>query len=78
MRPVTRVAQAAVVAGTVASLAGTARAVTNMRRLLVPDIGAVQRGTEVRERVSVLLPVRDEAPRVAACLRALLASRGRA
>ena len=36
VRPVTRVARAAVVAGTVASLAGTARVVANMRQLLRP------------------------------------------
>ena len=76
MPPVTRAGRALVLAGTVASVAGAVRAATNLRQLLVPDVDAVERGTQVGERVSVLLPVRDEAARVGACLRALLASRG--
>ena len=45
-------------------------AALNARLLRVPT------ATSTDARVSVLLPVRDEAPRVAACVRSLLAQRG--
>jgi Glycosyl transferase family 2 len=69
------VGRAVVATGTALSLTGTVHALVNLRRVLVPDMAAVA-GRAVDERVSVLLPVRDEADRVGACLEALLRSRG--
>ena len=70
-RHVGGIARAVVAAGTVASVAGTLHTLLNLQRLRVPDVDA---GPPVDERVSVLLPVRDEVEHVGACLRALLAS----
>ncbi len=58
--------------GTLAALAGTAHAALNAHLLRVPPPDPPQ----TVERVSVLLPLRDEAARVEPCLRALLAQRG--
>lgn len=63
-----RVWRSATWAGTLASLALTAHTLVNLRRLRVP----ADDPAPVHERVSVLLPVRDEAHQVAACLQSLL------
>lgn len=63
-----RLRSTAVTVGTAAAVVGTAHTVYNLRRLRLPTAGA-----PVGERVSVLLPVRDEAGRIADCLKALLA-----
>jgi hypothetical protein len=55
-------------AGTLGALGLTAHTALNLRRLRVPDNDPGQVG----ERVSLLLPVRDEAGRVAGCLESLL------
>jgi hypothetical protein len=60
-----------VAAGVTLAAAGAAHAAVNTALLRRPDPAAPPAG----ERLSVLLPVRDEAPRVEACLRALLAQR---
>jgi Glycosyl transferase family 2 len=62
-----------VAAGSALAWAGAAHAAVNAALLRRPD-PAARLGPD--ERVSVLLPVRDEAPRVAACLRAMLAQEG--
>jgi hypothetical protein len=67
-RTVTRTATRAAAATAVALTAHTA---VNVRRLRTPTEPAAP----IRERVSVLLPVRDEAERVAECLTRLLAQR---
>lgn len=54
--------------GSLGAAAMTAHAMLNLRRLRVPDDDP----PPVRERVSLLLPVRDEAHRVGPCLRSLL------
>jgi glycosyltransferase involved in cell wall biosynthesis len=56
--------------GALGALAATAHTALNLRLLRVPPAAA-----PVTERVSVLLPLRDEADRAPACLRALLAAR---
>jgi GT2 family glycosyltransferase len=61
--------------GTAGSLAGTAHAALNLRRLRVPDTASTT-APDVAERVSVLLPVRDEVRCVRRCLMAVLASSG--
>jgi hypothetical protein len=61
-------------AGAAASVAGTLHAAANLRRLRRPA-DAVP-GAPLTDRVSVLLPVRDEAHRVGPCLAALRAQRG--
>ena len=58
--------------GTALAVAGTAHAAWNLRRLRVPPPDP----PPVAERVAVLLPVRDEAHRVAPCVRSVLAQRG--
>jgi hypothetical protein len=58
-----------VAAGSAAAIAGTVHTALNLRRLRVPPADP----PPVAERVSVLLPVRDEAARVAPCLSSLLA-----
>jgi cellulose synthase/poly-beta-1,6-N-acetylglucosamine synthase-like glycosyltransferase len=57
--------------GTVGALLATAHTAYNLKRLRRPPVDPAP----VLEPVSVLLPVRDEAPRVGACLRALMAQR---
>ncbi len=57
--------------GSVGAIALTAHTAVNLRLLRTP----LDRPPVVTEPVSVLLPVRDEAGRVAPCLRALLAQR---
>jgi hypothetical protein len=61
-----------IAAGTALAVVGAAHAAYNLRLLRVPP----DHPPPASERVSVLLPVRDEADRVAPCLRALLAQRG--
>lgn len=65
-----RAVRLATVTGTVGALALTVHSAVNLARLRRPDRNA----DAVREPVSVLLPVRDEAQRVEPCLRALLAA----
>lgn len=60
--------RALVRAGSLGAVALTAHTAFNLRRLRIPDNDP----GEIAERVSVLLPVRDEAARVAGCLEALL------
>jgi hypothetical protein len=60
--------RAAVRVGSLGAIALTAHAVVNLRRLRVPDDDP----EPVTERVSLLLPVRDEAHRLGPCLRSLL------
>jgi hypothetical protein len=62
-------ARAQVAAGTGLAVLGAAHAALNSRLLRRPDLDP----PPAAGRVSVLLPVRDEARRVEACLRALLA-----
>ena len=59
-------------AGTTLAWALTAHTAWNLRRLRVPPADP----PPVDEPVSVLVPARDEATRIGACLRALLASTG--
>jgi GT2 family glycosyltransferase len=68
---VARLMRAAVLTGSATAAAATAHTAYNLTRLRVPA-----RGQHVAERVSVLLPVRDEAATVAACMAALLAQDG--
>lgn len=67
-----RLGRAVVATGSALAAAGTLHAAWNLRRLRVPPSDP----PPVAEPVSVLLPVRDEAHRVAPCLRALLDQRG--
>jgi hypothetical protein len=60
--------RALTVAGTVGSVALTAHSVANLRALRVPDLDPAP----ATERVSILLPVRDEAAQIGDCLRAVL------
>lgn len=69
-----RAAQAAVALGSTLSVAGAALATYNART--VPVASTDPPAVPAADPVSVLLPVRDEAHRVAPCLRALLALRG--
>jgi hypothetical protein len=55
-------------AGSLGALGLTAHTALNLRRLRVPENDP----GEIHERVSVLLPVRDEAARVTGCLESLL------
>lgn len=66
-----RVARAAVTAGSVLAVAGTAHSWWNLRRLRVLPGGT----TMGAPRVSVLLPARDEAGSIGHCLSALRAQR---
>jgi len=59
-------------AGSALAVGGTAHAAWNLRRLRVPPPDP----PPVAERVAVLLPVRDEAHRVAPCVRSVLAQHG--
>ncbi len=58
--------------GAVAATAATAHTAVNLARLRRPSAD----GAPVGERVSVLVPARDEAARIPACLDAVLASTG--
>lgn len=58
--------------GSTLAVAATAHLVLNLRLLRRPSAAP----PEVTERVSILLPVRDEALRVGPCLRSLLAQEG--
>jgi len=69
---VSRLGRRAVAAGSLGAAFGTAHTAWNLRRLRVPPLTPA----EVTEPVSVLLPVRDEAHQVEACLRSLLAATG--
>ncbi|GAB2683209.1 glycosyltransferase family 2 protein [Thalassiella azotivora] len=59
-------------AGTATALALTAHSAVNARLLRTPTADP----DGVRERVSVLVPARDEATRIGACVRSVLAQRG--
>jgi hypothetical protein len=59
--------------GAAASIASLGLVVHNLRTIRTPDAGA----SGGQERIAVLVPVRDEAARVVACLRAVLASADR-
>jgi len=72
MSPLRRAGQLLTVSGAVLAAALTAHTAVNLRLLRAPEAHPAT----VPERVSVLVPVRDEAHQVAACLRAVLASRG--
>lgn len=61
-----------VTAGALGSVAATAHTLLNLRLLRVPPSSP----PPVAEAISVLVPVRDEEHRVAACLEALLAQEG--
>jgi hypothetical protein len=69
---VSRLGQRAVAAGSLGAAFATAHTAWNLRQLRVPPLTPA----EVTEPVSVLLPVRDEAHQVEACLRSLLAATG--
>ena len=64
--------RAAVALGALLAAAGTAHTLVNLRRLLVPPSPA----PPCDERVAVLLPARDEAPRIAAAVSGVRAQRG--
>jgi len=63
-----RLAHKLTLVGSAAALLGTAHTALNLRFLRVPPSSA----PPVTERVSILLPVRDEVARIEACLRAAL------
>ncbi len=67
-----RALDAATAAGSALAVAGLAHTLVNLRRLRVPPADP----PPTAERVAVLLPVRDEAHQVAACVRAFLAQTG--
>ena len=69
---VTRGAEAFVAAGAVGAALATAHTAYNLRALRVPPGDP----PVVAERVSVLVPARDEAGRIEPCIRALLAGEG--
>ena len=68
----TRAVEIAVAAGTLGATAATAHTIVNLRGLRTPS----SQPAAVAERVSVLVPARDEAARIGACVAALLASTG--
>ena len=73
VRPrLTRGVEATVAAGAVAAWVATAHTAYNLHRLRTPPSDP----PVVAERVSVLVPARDEAARIAPCIEALLASEG--
>jgi hypothetical protein len=65
-------ARAATAVGSALAVAGLAHTLVNLGRLRVPPADP----PPTAERVAVLLPVRDEAHQVAACVRSLLDQRG--
>lgn len=65
-----RTGRAVTFAGTALALGALVLTVDNLRRLRVPPPPVEEAGTD--DRVTVLLPLRDEADRVAPCLRAVL------
>lgn len=68
----TRSVEAVVAAGAVGAVVATAHTAVNLRLLRTPsDTPPV-----VAERISVLVPARDEAMRIAPCIAAILASEG--
>ena len=67
-----RGAEAAVVAGALGAILATAHTAYNLRVLRTPST----QPAAVAERVSVLVPARDEAANIGACVAALLASEG--
>ena len=71
-RPLGTGVDALVAAGALAAVAATAHTAYNVTRLRRPALPP----PVVTEPVSVLIPVRDEAARIEACLRAVLASEG--
>ena len=68
----TRGLESTVAAGALGACLATAHTAYNLHRLRTPST----RPPGVAERVSVLLPARDEASRIEACVRSLLASEG--
>jgi len=68
----TRAVEATVAAGAVAAWVATAHTAYNLHRMRTPPADP----PVVAERVSVLVPARDEATRIAPCIEALLASEG--
>jgi len=68
----TRGVEATVAAGAVAAWVATAHTAYNLHRLRTPPTDP----PVVAERVSVLLPARDETARIGPCIEALLASEG--
>ncbi len=70
MERLSRPTEALTLAGSLIAAALTAHTAVNLRRLRRPDLAAAPTG----EPVSVLLPVRDEADQVEACLRSALAA----
>ena len=72
MRAGRRVGRVLTVTGSAAAVALTAHTAVNLRLLRVPRVDP----PPTRERISVLLPLRDEADRIAACLAAVLGQTG--
>lgn len=68
LRPVRRAWRALTLAGSLGSVALTAHTVVNLRSLRIPAVDP----PPTTERISVLLPVRDEADQVGDCLAAVL------
>jgi hypothetical protein len=68
----TRTVETVVATGTIGAVLATAHTAYNLRVLRVPPADP----PIVAERVSVLVPARDEAARIEPCIRALLASEG--
>ena len=67
-----RAVDAAVAVGAVGAVAATAHTAVNLRLLRTPDPSPAP----VRERVSILVPARDEAARIGPCIASLLESQG--
>ncbi|MGE3810656.1 MAG: glycosyltransferase family 2 protein [Candidatus Nanopelagicales bacterium] len=68
----TRAAEAVVAVGAIGAVAATAHTAVNLRLLRTPSSSP----PPVRERVSVLVPARDEAGRIGPCIASLLESGG--
>jgi glycosyltransferase involved in cell wall biosynthesis len=67
-----RAVDAAAAVGAVGAVAATAHTAVNLRLLRTPDPSPAP----VRERVSILVPARDEAARIGPCIASLLESEG--